>query len=174
MVRSGTPDGAGDQRSLGDLVALATKDISQLLHYEITLAKSELRMDAKRVAVSGALAGFGAVVVALIMFVLCFAYAYGLYAVGAPGGLWGAFLWVALTLAVLFVAACGIAFLVARRVTGMRMTRRTIHDDLGMLRRAETSPDGSGPAVTNPKSAAAVSKPAGSAAGSTAEIPARQ
>jgi pimeloyl-ACP methyl ester carboxylesterase len=165
MVRSGTPDGAGDQRSLGDLVALASKDISQLIHYEINLAKSELRMDARRVGVSAALAGFGAVVIALIMFVLCFAYAYGLYAVGAPGGLWGAFLWVALTLVVLFVAACGIAFLVVRRVTGMRMTRKTIQDDLDMLRRSETSPDGAGPAVKNPGTIRA---------GSTAEIPARQ
>jgi hypothetical protein len=165
MVRSGTPDGASDQRSLGDLVALATKDISQLIHYEISLAKSELRMDARRVGVTAALAGFGGVVVALIMFVLCFAYAYGLYAVGVPGGLWGAFLFVALTLVVLFLGACGIAYLVARRVTGMRMTRKSIQDDLGMLRRSEASPDGAGPAVKNPESV----RP-----GSTAEIPAGQ
>jgi hypothetical protein len=165
MVRSGTPNGADDQRSIGDLVALATKDISQLIHYEISLAKSELRLDARRVGVSAALAAFGGVVIALIMFVLCFAYAYGLYAAGAPGGLWGAFLWVALTLVVLFLAACGIAFLVARRVTGMRMTRKSIQDDLGMLRRGESSPDGAGPAVTNPESVRA---------GATTEIPARQ
>jgi hypothetical protein len=165
MVRSGTSDGAGDQRSLGDLVALATKDISQLIHYEISLAKSELRLDARRVGVTAALAAFGGVVIALIMFVLCFAYAYGLYAAGAPGGLWGAFLWVALTLVVLFLAACGIAYLVARRVTGMRMTRKTIQADLGMLRRSETSPDGAGPAVKNPETIRA---------GTTAEIPASQ
>ena len=48
MVRSGTPDGDGDQQSLGDLVSLALKDLSQLLHYEISLAKSELRMDVRR------------------------------------------------------------------------------------------------------------------------------
>jgi pimeloyl-ACP methyl ester carboxylesterase len=165
MVRTGTPDGTGDQRSIGDLVALATKDISQLIHYEISLAKSELRLDARRVGISAALAAFGGIVIALIMFVLCFAYAYGLYAVGAPGGLWGAFLWVALTLVVLFLAACGIAFLVARRVTGMRMTRKSIQDDLGMLRRSEGSPDGAGPAVKNPEV---------TQSGATAEIPARQ
>ena len=45
--------------------------------------------------------------VALIMFVLCFAYAYGLEAAGAPGGLWGAFLCVALTLVVLILAPRG-------------------------------------------------------------------
>jgi hypothetical protein len=164
MVRSGTPDGAGDQQSLGDLVALALKDLSQLLHYEISLAKSELRLDARRVGVASALGGFAAVVVGLIMFVLCFAYAYGLNAAGAPGGLWGAFLWVALTLAVLLLAACGVAFLVVRRVTGMRMTRKTVLDDLSMLRRGESGPDGAGPAVANPSVGT----------GTHAEIPARQ
>ena len=114
MVRSGTPDGAGDQQSLGDLVSLALKDLSQLLHYEISLAKSELRMDVRRAGVSGVLVGIALVMVALVMFVLCFAYAYGLEAAGAPGGLWGAFLWVALTLVVLLLAACGVAYLVAR------------------------------------------------------------
>ena len=164
MIRSGTPDGADEQQSLGDLVALAARDVSQLIRYEISLAKSELRMDVRRVAVSGALAGFGAVVVALILFVLCFAYAYGLYAAGAPGGLWGAFLFVALTLAVLLLIALGVAYLVAKRVTGMRMTRKTVQDDLGMLRR-DGSPDGAGPAVQNPESVGA---------GAAAQIPARQ
>src|SRR5690349_22830604 len=95
MVRSEAPEPAGDEQSLGDLVALAAKDVSQLIRYEISLAKNELRLDARRVGVSAALAAFAAVAVALIVFVLCFAYAYGLEAAGAPGGLWGAFLLVA-------------------------------------------------------------------------------
>jgi len=165
MARSETPDGTGDQRSLGDLVALATKDISQLIHYEISLAKGELRLDARRVGLTAGLAAFGGVAIALIMFVLCFAYAYGLYAVGVPGGLWGAFLWVALTLVVFFLIACAIAFLVARRVTGMRMTRQSIQHDIGMLRRSEASPDGAGPTVKNPETIRASAK---------TEIPSRQ
>lgn len=165
MVRSGTPDGADGQKSLGDLVALAARDISQLVHYEISLAKSELRMDARRAGTSAALAAIGAVFVALIMFVLCFAYAYGLYAVGAPGGLWGAFLWVALTLVVLLLIALLVAFLVAKRITGMRMTRQSIQDNLEMLRREEPSPDGAGPAVKNPETVRASTR---------AEIPVRR
>ena len=178
MVRSGTPDGAGDQQSLGELVSLALKDLSQLLRYEISLAKSELRLDVRRVAVSGGLAAVGAIFLALIMFVLCFAYAYGLNAAGAPGGLWGAFLFVALTLVVLLVVAGGVAYLVARRVTGMRMTRKSVADDLGMLRRGEVSPDGAGPAVTSPQSAGSVGTrsagPGSVGTGTSAEIPARQ
>ncbi len=113
-------------------------------------------MDARRVGVASAFGAFAAIAVGLIMFVLCFAYAYGLNAAGAPGGLWGAFLFVALTLAVLLLAACGLAFLVVRRVTGMRMTRKTVSDDLSMLRRAEPSPDGAAPAVTNPSTPAEI------------------
>ncbi len=166
MVRSETPDGADDQQSLGDLVSLALKDLSQLLHYEISLAKSELRLDMRRVGVSSALGAVAAVMIALIMFVLCFAYAYGLEAAGCPGGLWGAFLFVALTLVVLLLAACGVAYLVGRRITGMRMTRKTVSDDLGMLRR---SPDGAGPEIANPSAGT------GSiGTGTQAEIPARQ
>ena len=162
MVRSETPDDVGDQQSLGDLVALAAKDVSQLIRYEISLAKSELRMDARRVGIVGALSGFSAVALSLMLVMLCFAYAYGLYAAGAPGGLWGAFLWVFLTLVVLFLIACGVGYLVIQRVSGMRLTRKTVTDDLGMLRR-EAGSDGSGPAVT-----------ASPRAGDTAEIPASQ
>ncbi len=166
MVRSETPDGADDQQSLGDLVSLALKDLSQLLHYEISLAKSELRLDMRRVGVSSALGAVAAVMIALIMFVLCFAYAYGLEAAGCPGGLWGAFLFVALTLVVLLLAACGVAYLVGRRVTGMAMTRKTVSDDIGMLRR---SPDGAGPEIANPSAGAG-----GVGAGTHPELPARQ
>ena len=162
MVRSGTPDGADDQQSLGDLVALAAKDVSQLIRYEISLAKSELRMDARRAGILGALAGFSAVALSLMLVMLCFAYAYGLYAAGAPGGLWGAFLWVFLTLVVLFLIACGIAYWVMRRVSGMRLTRKTVTEDLGMLRR-EPGQDGSGTAVAAPPRA-----------DGPAELPARQ
>ena len=162
MVRSGTPDGANDQQSLGDLVALAAKDVSQLIRYEISLAKSELRMDAQRVGIIGALSGFSAVALSLMLVMLCFAYAYGLYAAGAPGGLWGAFLWVFLTLVVLFLIACGIAYWVMRRVSGMRLTRKTVTEDLGMLRR-EPGQDGSGTAVAAPPRA-----------DGPAELPARQ
>ena len=166
MVRSETPDGADDQQSLGDLVSLALKDLSQLLHYEISLAKSELRMDARRVGIIGALSGFSAVALSLMLVMLCFAYAYGLYAAGAPGGLWGAFLWVFLTLVVLFLIACGIAYLVGKRITGMSMTRRTVSDDLTMLRGSQ---NGSGrPAVSPSAGTGSVGS------GTQAEITARQ
>jgi uncharacterized membrane protein YqjE len=163
MVPSGAPDG-GDQQSLGDLVALAAKDISQLVRYEVSLAKSELRVDARRVAVSGSLAAIAAWFGALIMFTLCFAYAYLLNQQGLPGGLAAAFAVVAGTLVVLAALAALIAVVVIKRLTKMQMTRKSVAEDLSMLRRGEAGPDGSGTAITN-----AERLPAGSGA----EIPAR-
>jgi hypothetical protein len=161
MVRSGSPAGVEGQQSLGELVALAAKDVSSLVRYEISLAKGELKMDARRIGIAAALAVVGLFVACLLLVLLCFAYAYGLVAVGAPGGTWGAFLWVALTCVVFIGVAGWIAFGRIRKVTGMKMTRKTVMDDLGMLRRSEASPNGTGPAVTNPEVGA----------GTKAEIP---
>src|ERR1700728_2735432 len=44
MVRSERSDASAGQQSLGDLVAAALKDVSSLVRYEISLAKSELKM----------------------------------------------------------------------------------------------------------------------------------
>ena len=161
MVRSGRPDGSDAQQSLGELVALAAKDVSSLVRYEISLAKSELRMDARRVGIAAALAVVGLFVGCLVVVLLCFAYAYGLVAAGIWE--WAAFLIVAGTCVVLIGIAALIAYGRIRKVTGMKMTRKTVMDDIGMLRRGELSPNGSGPAVANPE--------VGAGTGTTAEIP---
>ena len=140
-ARTGTPDGTRDQQSLGDLVSLALKDVSQLVRYEIGLAKSELRIDVRRAAIGGGLFAFILIVGYPLLIMLLFAYAYGLYAVGAPGGLWGAFLWVALTCAVFACIAGFVGLRFFKKITGMRLTRKTVSDDIGMLKRAASSPD---------------------------------
>jgi hypothetical protein len=161
MVRSGNPDGAGGQQSLGELVALAAKDMSSLVRYEINLAKSELKMDARRVGIASALAVVGMFVACLVIVLLCFAYAYGLVAAGIYT--WAAFLIVAGTCVLLIGIAGLIAYGRIRKVSGMKMTRQTVMDDIGMLRKSESSPNGSGPAVGNPEVSART--------GTTAEIP---
>jgi Putative Actinobacterial Holin-X, holin superfamily III len=148
MVRSGRPDVTDGQQSLGDLVASAAKDVSSLLRYEISLAKSELKMDARRIAIAAGLAVVGLFVACLIVVLLCFAFAYGLMALGIWP--WAAFLIVAGTCLLLVGVAGLIAYLVVRRVTGMSMTRKTVMADIGMLRRSEPSPNGSGPSAANP------------------------
>lgn len=162
MVRSGRPDSADGQQSLGELVALAAKDMSSLIQYEISLAKSELKMDARRIGIAAALAVVGLFVTCLIVVLLCFALAYGIvYATGWP--VYTGFL-ITVAACILVIAIAGlIAWGRIRKVTGMKMTRQTVMDDLGMLRRTEPSPNGSGPAVTNPGVSVGT--------GTTAEIP---
>ena len=148
MVRSARPDGADGQQALGDLVAGAAKDVSQLVRYEISLAKTELKMDARRIGVAAALAVVGLFVGCLLVVLLCFAFAYGLAAAGI--WLWASFLIVAGTCLLLIALAGLIAYGRIRKVTGMKMTRKTVVDDLSMLRR-EPSANGNAPAIKNPE-----------------------
>jgi Putative Actinobacterial Holin-X, holin superfamily III len=135
MVRSQTPEPEADQ-SLGDLVALAAKDVSQLVRYEIDLAKTELRADLKRVGLAGALAGVAAFVGCLVLVLFCFAFAYGLVALGV--WTWAAFLIVAGTCVLLAGAAVGVALLKLRHLSGLRKTRKSVTEGIGMLRRDGT------------------------------------
>jgi Putative Actinobacterial Holin-X, holin superfamily III len=146
MVRSERPGPAGGDQSLGDLVAMAAKDVSQLLRYEIELAKTELRADLQRIGLAGGLGGLSFYFVSLMLLLLCFAYAYGLIAAGIWA--WAAFLIVAGTVLLL---------------AGLRLTKKTVNEDLDMLRREGllpgASPDGQRPGI---------------AAGPRPEIPARE
>jgi uncharacterized membrane protein YqjE len=149
MVRSETPEPAGTEQSLGDLVAMAAKDVSQLIRYEIDLAKTELRGDAKRVGLAAGLGGFSFFFGCLILMLLSFAYAYGLIAAGIWA--WAAFLIVAGTCAVFAAAAVGIAYLKVSRLSGLRLTKKTVTQDLEVLRREgqpEVGPDGQRPQIS--------------------------
>jgi len=138
MVRSETPEPVGADQSLGDLVALAAKDVSQLIRYEIDLAKTELRGDLRRVGLAGALAGVAAFVGCLMLVLLCFAFAYGLVALGIST--WAAFLIVAGTCVLLAGAAVGVAFLKLRHLSGLKRTRKSVTEGLNMLRRDSSEP----------------------------------
>ena len=140
MVRSETPEPAGGDQSLGDLVALAAKDISQLVRYEIDLAKIELKGDAKRVGLAGALAGVAAFVGCLVLVLFCFPFAYGLFAAFGIE-LWAAFLIVAGTCVLLAGMAVGIALLKLRHLSGLRKTRKTVTEGIGMLRHDGQQPE---------------------------------
>lgn len=163
MVRSGRPSDTDGQQSLGELVALAAKDVSSLVRYEISLAKSEMKMDAQRIGIAAAFSVVGLFAACLLVVLLCFAFAYGLVAAGI--WTWAAFLIVAGTCLLLIGLAGLIAYGRIRKVSGMKMTRQTMMDDLGMLRRGEPGPNGSGPDVANPQVGA------GNAAGTPSALP---
>ena len=97
------------ERTLGQLVADATQDVSTIVRSEITLAKAEITADAKQAGKgAGMFAGAG-VMGFLGVILLLFAVVYGLVAAGLPT--WLAFLIVAV---LLFVVA-GVLGLVGKK-----------------------------------------------------------
>jgi uncharacterized membrane protein YqjE len=119
-------------------VSLAVSDVSQLVKCEIDLAKLELKKDVTRLGIGGALLGIAAFVGCLILVLLCFALAYGLITLGIWP--WAAFLIVAGLCAVLAGAASLIGLMRFRKLSGLRRTRRTVQDDLALLKRDEAAP----------------------------------
>ena len=146
MVHSETPEPAGDEQSLGDLVALAAKDVSQLIRYEIDLAKTELRDDVQRIGLASALGGVAAFVACLVLVLLSIALAFGLVALGIWA--WAAFLIVAGVYVLFAVLVLGIAYLRVRRLSGLSKTRQTVTEGLELLRHENQPPDGQRPEIT--------------------------
>ena len=146
MVRSETPGPAGGEQSLGDLVALAAKDVSQLIRYEIDLAKTELKGDVRRIGLAGALGGVAAFVACLVLVLLSIALAFGLVALGIYT--WAAFLIVSGAYVLFAVLVLGIAYLKLRRLSGLKKTRETVSEGLGILGRDGQQPDGQRPEIT--------------------------
>jgi uncharacterized membrane protein YqjE len=128
--------GVTDQ-SIGDLVSVAARDISQLVRFELDLAKLELKDDAKRVGIGAALVGIALFAACLVLMLLCFAFAYGLNTLGI--WLWASFLIVAGTCVLIIGGAALIAWQMVRRVTGMRKTRSSLADDVSLLRHRKPS-----------------------------------
>jgi uncharacterized membrane protein len=120
------------------LVALAAKDVSQLIRYEIDLAKTELKGDAKRVGIAVAGFGLAAFVGCLVLVLLSIALAFGLVALGI--WTWAAFLIVAGLYIVLGGIGVGLAIVKLKRLSGLRVTRKTVTEGLGMLRHDSQQP----------------------------------
>ncbi len=129
------PAGAASQESVGGLVSLAVKDITQLIRYELDLAKIELKTDVRRIGIGAALFGLSAFVGCLVLMLLCFALAYGLMALGIWG--WAAFLITAGACVLVAALAVGIGILSVKKFGGLPRTRRTVSDDLAILRRGD-------------------------------------
>jgi uncharacterized membrane protein YqjE len=130
-----TSSGATDQ-SIGDLVSVAARDISQLVRYELDLAKLELKADAKRLGISAGLLIVALFAVCLVLMVLCFAFAFGLVALGIWE--WAAFLIVAGACVLIIGIAALIALRMVRKLGGLSKTRRSLADSASLLHRGES------------------------------------
>jgi uncharacterized membrane protein YqjE len=135
MARSAAPQPPGNdsEPSIGDLVAQAIRDVSQLVKCELALAKLELRDDAKRLGLAAALLAIAAFTGCLILVLLSFALVYGLVTLGI--WIWAAFLIVAGVYAVLAAVAVVIVIVKVRGISGLGKTRRTVQADLALLQR---------------------------------------
>ncbi|CAL9501100.1 hypothetical protein SUDANB120_03447 [Streptomyces sp. enrichment culture] len=97
----------GAERTLGQLVASATAEMSALVHDEIALAKAEIRQDVKRAGIGGAAISVAGVFALFSLPVLSFAAAYGIHNLGL--GL----AWSFLIVGVAFLLIAGLLSLIA-------------------------------------------------------------
>ncbi len=97
----------GAERTLGQLVASATAEMSALVHDEIALAKAELRQDVKRAGIGSLAISIAGVFALFSLPVLSFAAAYGIHNLGL--GL----AWSFLIVGVAFLLLAGLLALIA-------------------------------------------------------------
>ena len=140
MARSAAPQPMGNnsEPSIGDLVAQAIGDVTKLIKFEIDLAKTELRADFRRVGLAVVLTGMAAFAGCLVMVLLSFALVYGLIRLGIVP--WAAFLIVSAFLILLAALAILIVYVRVRGITGLRKTRKSVQEDLALLRRDDEAP----------------------------------
>jgi uncharacterized membrane protein YqjE len=140
------PDVQVEDKSLGQLVALASANLSHLVKSEIELAKLELKGDAKRAALGGVLFAVAGVIACVVVILLSIALAYGLVDLGIWR--WAAFLIVGGAYVLLACVLVGIGYLRLRKMSGLRATRRTVTGDLALLRRSGGGPGAESPAIS--------------------------
>lgn len=139
-ARPAAPAGGNTQTgeaSLGELVATASKDLSQLIRQEVQLAKIELQRDVKAAGVGAGLLGAAGMLgfVAFLLLSIALAYALGrVVPLGAGFLIVGA--------AYLLVA--GLFALVARgrlkKVGPPRRTMETVKDDIAWAKHPTSPP----------------------------------
>lgn len=116
------------ERTIGQLVADARTDLTDIARHEVALAKAELKDDVTKAGVGAGLLA-GAAFLGVVAFVLlCITAALGLEALGLPG--WAAFLIVA---GVLLLLAAILALVGKKRLSGIKKPERTISTAKGSL-----------------------------------------
>lgn len=116
-----SPETDGADRTVGQLFAAATADLSALVHDEIALAKAEIGKDVKRGLAGGGAGAAAAVILLASIPMFSFAAAYGVHALGITLG------WSFLIVAGAFVLIAAIAaFLAVRFFKKVAPPERTI------------------------------------------------
>lgn len=129
---------AEDGRSVGQLVASATTELSALVHDEIALAKAEIRQDVKRGVLGGGAAAVAGVLVLFSLPVLSFAAAYGIHNLGL--GLAWSFLIVGGAFIVLAALALLLALRKFKRIKPPERSIRSAKETAAVLHKAKPHP----------------------------------
>jgi hypothetical protein len=131
---------SSDQQSLGDLVAVATRDLSLLVHKEVELAKTEITAELKKAGIGAGLLGGAGFIGLFALLLLSVAAALGL-AAGTDIPTWAGFLCVggALGAGAGLFAALGLGSLVG--IKPPTRTIRTVKDDLEWARHPTVAPE---------------------------------
>jgi hypothetical protein len=131
---------SGDDQSLGELVATATRDLSLLVHKEMELAKTEITAELKKAGIGAGLLGGAGFIGFFALLLFCVAAALGL-AAGTGIPTWAGFLCVGGAFAggAGLVALLGVGSLV--RVRPPQRTIRTVKDDLAWAKHPTMAPD---------------------------------
>lgn len=117
-----------EERTLGQLVADASQDLSELVRYEVALAKAEIKDDVARGAKAGGMFGVAGYLGLLSTVTLVIAAGYGLAETGLPA--WAAFLIVTGVLLLLAGVLALVGVLLVKRIKpperAIRSTKQTI------------------------------------------------
>lgn len=124
---------ATEDKSLGELVATATRDLSLLVHQEISLAKAEIKQDVTAAGKGAGLFGGAGFAGVLALVFLSISLAYGISSLGVPLGC-GFFAVGGLYLLAAAVLALSGRKKIRRLSPPAEMTKQTVKDDVEMLR----------------------------------------
>ncbi|MCE0536013.1 phage holin family protein [Kineosporia rhizophila] len=103
-----------EDRTIGQLVAQASEDLSALVRYEVALAKAEIKDDVKRGAVASGMFAAAGVLAFLGVITMVITVGYALVGFGLPG--WLAFLIVTLGLLLIAGLLGFIGFLQVKKI----------------------------------------------------------
>jgi hypothetical protein len=133
---NGTPV---DDQSLGELVATATRDLSELIHKEVELGKTEIAEEAKRAGIGAGFLGGAGFIGLFALFFFSFAGGYGI-SDGADIPVWAGFLCIGGLYGIIAGAlvALGLGKLV--KVGPPARTIRTVKDDVAWAKHPTKAP----------------------------------
>jgi|GEM_PF-1321585 hypothetical protein len=133
-----SPASHGDERSLGQLFASATAELSALVHDEIALAKAEIREDARRAAVGSVMLVVALTALFFAVPVGSIAAALGIHALGITLG-WS-FLIVFGAYVLIFLVLAAIAYGRFKKVKKPERSLESAKKTAAVLQRAKPHP----------------------------------